>query len=286
MVLFEALQADIADIRFLGKLATDPKHCLLFVDLLTSMIYTYPMKRCSLLAKKMVIFYQEIAEKRMGRMRLQTDREFQQMDIKKLNKEFDVDMYSTNLRSGKPFAAEQKIREWKKLLLRSKRIKKLLGKRVKRNELIKKATCNLNNTHCVKYSFSPEQIEEKCLDPKEGQKFRETYDFSKLCRIKEAQGRSERYAKNLDARKKRRLRDPLDIGEKVLVLSKRLKKKDAPGRLYKSTTENRTFFNRNRIFTINKRVLTGNNTYYYWLKEIGQEVKNRFLREELFALSG
>ena len=28
------------------------------------------------------------------------------------------------------------------------------------------------------------------------------------------------------------------------------------------------------------------NTYYYWLKENDQEVKNRFLREELFALNG
>ena len=85
--------------------------------------------------------------------------------------------------------------------------------------------------------------------------------------------------------KKRRLYDPLDIGEKVLILMERLKKKDAPGRLYKSTTENRPFFNRSRIFTINKRVLTSDNTYYYWLKENGQEVKNRFLREELFALN-
>ena len=108
---FEALQADIADIRFLGKSAADPKYCLLLVDLFTSMIYTYPMKRHSLLAKKMLIFYKDIAKKRMGRMRLQTDCEFQQTNIKKLNKECDVDKYSTNLRSGKAFAAEQKIRE-------------------------------------------------------------------------------------------------------------------------------------------------------------------------------
>ena len=95
-------------------------------------------------------------------------------------------------------------------MLRSKRIKESLGKRVKPNELIKKATFSLNNTRSAKYGFSPEQIEEKSLDPKDGQKFRETYDFSRLWRIKEAQGRSERYAKNLDARKKRRLRDPLE----------------------------------------------------------------------------
>ena len=80
--------------------------------------------------------------------------------------------------------------------------------------------------------------------------------------------------KYLDAQKKKRLCGPLGIGEKMLVLSERLKKKDAPGRLYKSTTENRPFFSRSRIFTINKRVLTGDNTYYYWLKENDQKIKN------------
>ena len=45
---FETLQADIADIRFLGKSAADPKYCLLFLDLLTSMTCTYPMKKHSL----------------------------------------------------------------------------------------------------------------------------------------------------------------------------------------------------------------------------------------------
>ena len=34
-------------------------------------------------------------------------------------------MYHTKLRAGKAFAAEQKIREFKKILLRSKRFKKM-----------------------------------------------------------------------------------------------------------------------------------------------------------------
>ena len=122
-------------------------------------------------------------------MRLQTDREFQQTAIKKLNKEFDVNMYSTNLRDGKAFAAERKIRELKKLLLRSKRVQKSFSKRIKPNELIKKATFNLNNTQSAKYGFSPEKIKEKSLDPERGQQFKETYDFSRLWRIKEGQGR-------------------------------------------------------------------------------------------------
>ena len=84
-------------------------------------------------------------------------------------------------------------------MLRTKGIKKSFGKRVKPNELIKKATFNLNNTRSTKYSFSPEQLEEKSLDAKDRQEFREMYDFSRLWRIEEAQGRSERYAKNPDS---------------------------------------------------------------------------------------
>ena len=120
----------------------------------------------------------------MGKMRLQTDREFQQTTIKRLNKEFDVDMYSTNLRGGKVFAAEQKICELKKLLLRSKCVQKSFSKRIKPNESMKKASFNLNNTKSAKYGFSREQIEEKSLNPERGQQFKETYDFSRLWRKK------------------------------------------------------------------------------------------------------
>ena len=93
--------------------------------------------------------------------------------------------------------------------------------------------------------------------------------------------RSEKYVENLQLRQKRTLRSPLDIGEKVSLLVERLRKKDASGKLYKSTTENRPLFNRNRIFTINKRVRVDDNTYNYWLKENGQEIKNRFLKRRI-----
>ena len=43
--LFQALQTDIACISFLAKSAVDPKFCLFFVDVFTSKIYTYPMKK-------------------------------------------------------------------------------------------------------------------------------------------------------------------------------------------------------------------------------------------------
>ena len=41
-------------------------------------------------------------------MRLETDLEFQQSKINRLNAKYNVDMSSTRLRGGKAFAAEQK----------------------------------------------------------------------------------------------------------------------------------------------------------------------------------
>ena len=55
-------------------------------------------------------------------MKLQTDQEFKQRNREELNKKFNVEMYRIHLRGGKAFAAEQKIRELKKLLLRNKLI--------------------------------------------------------------------------------------------------------------------------------------------------------------------
>ena len=43
-------------------------------------------------------------------------------------------------------------------------------------------------------------------------------------KVKEDRGRRERFDSKID-RGKKRLRDPLEIGEKVLVLAKRLRKK-------------------------------------------------------------
>ena len=83
---------------------------------------------------------------------------------------------------------------------------------------------------------------------------------------------------------KKRLRERLDIDKKVLELDERLRKKDAPGRLYKSTTENKSFFNRDKTFTISARSKLSNSTYLYWLNENERKIKGRFLSQELLAL--
>ena len=125
---FELLHADIADLRFLAKSAVEPKYCLLVVDLFTSKIYVYPRKNRSRLAKKLKLFYEDVKQKRTGRMHLQTHLEFKQNQIKKLNGEFDVKMFHTKVSGGKAFPAEQKIGQFKNILLRSKRFQKFKKK--------------------------------------------------------------------------------------------------------------------------------------------------------------
>ena len=67
------------------------------------------------------------------------------------------------------------------------------------------------------------------------------------------------------------MRSPLDFSEKVFVLAERLKKKDAPSKLLKVSTKNMPIFNRNRIFTIYKRVKLNNGSYLYWVEKDGKK---------------
>ena len=85
------------DTRFLAKSAIYLKCCLLLVDLFISKVYIYPMKSRNLLAKKLKLFYEDVKNKRTGRMRLQMNLEFKQNQILKLNHDFNVDMFHTRL---------------------------------------------------------------------------------------------------------------------------------------------------------------------------------------------
>ena len=197
-------------------------------------------------------------------MRLQTDLKFQKNEIKKLNKKYNFDIFSTRVRGGKAFAAEQKIREFKKLLLETKALYKKSKKQIKPNEMIKKVTVNMNKTKTQKYDINPKQVEKKAL---EDDNFREKFDFYRIEKAGKHTARQERYNAKKDIQNPGKLRDPLATGKKVLVLAERLPKKDAPGRLYKSTTQNKAFLNKNKIYIIKKRVKTTSNEWYYWLAE-------------------
>ena len=176
---FELLHADDGDLRFLGKSAADPKYCLLLVDLFISKVYVYGMKNRSLIPLKLEKFYEEVANKRKNKkMRLQTDLEFKQKKIFALNKKYNIDMFSTAVRGGKAFAAEQKLRELKKRLSRLLALQKNSKTKLKSpNVLIQKAVENMNSLPTVKYEVEPDKVEEKSLA---SEVYGEWYNFRRL----------------------------------------------------------------------------------------------------------
>ena len=120
----------------------------------------------------------------------------------------------------------------------------------------------MNETISTKYGFAPETIEKRILDKKDGPYFHEIYDFVRLRKVEKNKIRIAKYNQKID-RRKRTLRSPLNLSEKVFVLAERLKKKDAPSKLYKASTKNMPFFNRNRVFSIYKRAKLNNGSYLY-----------------------
>ena len=277
--------ADIADLRFFARSAADPKYALLVVDLFTSKVFVYPMKNRKLLARKLNTFYEEIDNRRDGKITLQTDLEFRQNEIKRLNEKYNVALFHSRLRGGKAFAAEQKIREFKKILLKTKRFIKRDGNKLRPNEAIKKAVQNMNETTSRKYGIAPEAIENNIIASEDGEFNKEMFDFQRIKAVDRNIGRLRKYD-NKKNKNKRKLRSPLLIDEKVLVFAERLKKKDAASRFFKASTDNTPFFNRQKIFKIYKRAKTDNGTFLYWIEDENyNKIKGRFIRQELFALN-
>ena len=103
--------------------------------------------------------------------------------------------------------------------------------------MIRKAAQNMNETISTKYNLAPETIEKRSLNPNDRKYFQEIYDFVRLRKIENNQMGNDQYNQKID-RRKRTLRSPPNLKEKVLVLAERLMKKDAPGNLYKPSTEN------------------------------------------------
>ena len=277
--------ADLAYLQFFAKSAVDPKYALLCVDLFTSKVYVYTLRSKNNLFKKVEEFYKEIDIKRVKneKMRLQVDLEFQQNKIKELNKKYNVEMFTTKNRGGKAYAAEQKIREFKKILFKIKKTYNRLKKILNSAKLIKKTVQDMNNTKSIKYGFEPELVERQTLTD---ENFKERYDFHRLNQITKAFKRYKQHDLTVDFKRKKKLRDPLTIGERVLILASRLKKKDAPGVLYKSTTENKPFFSKKQVYIV-KKIVKVTGIFNYWISEEGknQIIPNRFFREELFALN-
>ena len=84
-------------------------------QIFTYKVYIYLIKKRKIIARKINFFYEVVKQKRKGRkMCLQIDQEFLQGEIKSLSYNPNIEMFSTHLRSRKPFAVEEKIKRIKK----------------------------------------------------------------------------------------------------------------------------------------------------------------------------
>ena len=108
------------------------------------------MKSRIQILQKLKLFYDDVRNKRKEkRMRIQVDNEFHQVKIKDLNDENNVKIFTTAVRGGKAFAAEQKIRELKT------RISKLNTQKLKISpvKIIPGSTANMNLKKNLKIWF-------------------------------------------------------------------------------------------------------------------------------------
>ena len=300
---FQRMQADLADLRFINP-GIGPKYALLLVDVYTGMVFTYGLKSKAgpSILDKLREFYTEIwgqSNKYKSRDEiktehegkyLQTDMEFEQKSIEKLNKKHGVTMFQSKMSQGHAFAAEQKIRELKKMLYtyltRAKSNKSLQIKN--KYKVLEQVTIALNHRKSEKYGWSPVEILQAFEN---GPSTAEAAYFNlvRAKRVEASYKRTDRYEKRREDRRKKRL-SPLEVGDHVLVEAGRIRKSDVPGVLTKATTNKKSPFNREQIFTVSnkikQKVVLGKTYFLYSLVESDTQagVKGRFKREELFKL--
>ena len=99
---FQLLHVDVGNLEFLGKNATIFQYVLVVADLYSSKVYVYLMRSRKQILQKMKMLYDEIkSERKNKRMRLQVDNEFQQVKIKDLSDENNVEMFTSSVRGEK-----------------------------------------------------------------------------------------------------------------------------------------------------------------------------------------
>ena len=130
--------------------------------------------------------------------------------------------------------------------------------------------------------FLQKKWEKKALKDK---RFRTVCNMHRLERTQKLNIRQDRYNKQKYLRKRKKLMDKLNIGERVYVLAERIKKKSAPGKFYKQSVQNISSFNEDTIFTVRKKQTIDEITYY-WVNNTSnnKNLTKRFSRSELFAL--
>ena len=117
------------------------------------------------------------------------------------------------------------------MLYKSKKIEKRKENRKQPKKLIQKAKNNLRQVKFVKWDFWSEQVESRSIV--DGS-FKNVYDFYRLHKLKEDADRRERSDRYKYVRQRKTLRELLDLGDVIYVLSERFKKKMPPVDLIKA----------------------------------------------------
>ena len=113
----QLIHADIADLHFFSKSSVAPKYCLVCVNLFTLKTYTYGMKIIRMLTicqVRKILFQQEslreyLKGENIHQIRLQTDQEFNQNEIVRINKKYNVLHHNSKLNDRHDVGAKQKI---------------------------------------------------------------------------------------------------------------------------------------------------------------------------------
>ena len=107
----------------------------------------------------------------------------------------------------------------------------------------------MNIRPSAKYGFSPEEAEKRAI---ESERFKVLYNMHRLEKPNKINQKQDRYDKKKYMQKRKKLKENLNIGEKVYILAERIKKKSAPGKFYKQSVQNISYFNKDVIYTIRK----------------------------------
>ena len=140
----------------------------------------------------------------------------------------------------------------------------------------------MNKTNSAKDGLLPKDIEKQFPSR---EKFRLGFKFDQINAVSKMHKVLDKYNKKLYFRKKKKLRTDLAIGENLLLLAERIKKKSAPGKFYKSSVQNISFFNKEKLFVISNKNTIDNKTFY-WLADVknGKTLKGKFQRQEILTI--
>lgn len=162
-----------------------------------------------------------------------------------MNEKYNEEIFSSHVLWGKADGAEQKIREFKRLLFKSNKAHKATStsSRFNPKRLIRKATGNMNIIQSQKYGHPLEVIKENARS----EKFSGIYDF---CRPLKVQKNAKRCEKRQIVMKtaERITQSRLESG----CLGKKFEKKDALKHICKSTMESISFFTCEQILVVRK----------------------------------